>query len=116
MHHALQGATFHIEHVIPKSRGGASTLENLAWACPACNLHKADRVQIEDSVAGGPVPLFNPRVDHLDAHFCWERYYIRALTPVGRVTIDALDLNSQRRLQIREAEESLGLFAGLEST
>lgn len=41
MHESLQGATFHIEHVVPKSKGGESTLENLALACPGCNLHKS---------------------------------------------------------------------------
>ena len=35
MHQALQGATFHIEHTVPSSRGGAGDLANLAWACPA---------------------------------------------------------------------------------
>jgi plasmid maintenance system antidote protein VapI len=30
MHESLQGATFHVEHVIPKSKGGESSLENLA--------------------------------------------------------------------------------------
>jgi 5-methylcytosine-specific restriction endonuclease McrA len=43
MHESLQGATFHIEHVIPQSKGGKSSLENLTLACPGCNLHKADR-------------------------------------------------------------------------
>jgi hypothetical protein len=39
MHQALQGATFHVEHILPGSRGGPTVLDNLAWACPSCNLH-----------------------------------------------------------------------------
>jgi hypothetical protein len=34
MHQALQGATFHVEHTTPRSRGGKSDLANLAWCCP----------------------------------------------------------------------------------
>src|ERR1043166_3917240 len=33
MHQSLQGATFHVEHIIPKSKGGSSDLPNLALAC-----------------------------------------------------------------------------------
>jgi 5-methylcytosine-specific restriction endonuclease McrA len=40
MHQALQGATFHVEHIVPSSRGGPTELRNLAWACPGCNLRK----------------------------------------------------------------------------
>lgn len=38
---------FHLDHVVPYSRGGASTLENLAVACRACNLAKSDRTPQE---------------------------------------------------------------------
>ena len=55
MHESLQGATFHIEHVVPKSKGGESTLENLALACPGCNLHKADRTTAVDPLTGEQV-------------------------------------------------------------
>ena len=42
MHQSLQGATFHVEHIVPTVLGGSSTLSNLAWACPGCNLQKSD--------------------------------------------------------------------------
>lgn len=32
MHQSLQGATFHIEHIIPQAKGGSSELPNLALA------------------------------------------------------------------------------------
>jgi hypothetical protein len=60
MHESLQGATFHVEHVIPQSKGGESTLENLALACPSCNLHKTDRTTAVDPLTGEQVPLFHP--------------------------------------------------------
>lgn len=48
MHSSLQGATFHLEHVVPQSCGGKTELANLAWACPSCNLHKSDRLEVPD--------------------------------------------------------------------
>ena len=30
---------FHIEHIIPRQHGGADDADNLALACPECNLH-----------------------------------------------------------------------------
>lgn len=48
MHQSLQGATFHVEHIIPRSQGGPFELSNLALACPSYNLHKADRTMTID--------------------------------------------------------------------
>ena len=35
------------DHVIPKSKGGESTPENMVWACLVCNFAKADRTPEE---------------------------------------------------------------------
>jgi hypothetical protein len=110
MHQSLQGATFHIEHITPQSRGGRTLIDNLALACPACNLHKSDRVLAHDPETGQQVPLFNPRVDVWSEHFHWEGYSIRARTPIGRALINTLDLNHPRNLLIRQAEQSFHLF------
>jgi 5-methylcytosine-specific restriction endonuclease McrA len=106
MHQSLQGATFHVEHILPRSQAGPSTLENLACACPGCNLHKADRVEAPDPQTGDIVPLFNPRTDNWSDHFQWDGYKISALTPIGRTTISALDLNHPRRLRIRKPKSA----------
>ena len=110
MHQSLQGATFHIEHVVPISRGGDSTLANLALACPGCNLRKSNRIETLDPQTAESVSLFNPRRDDWQDHFHWHGYYVVANTSVGRATVAALDFNHQRRLRIRQAEETLGLF------
>jgi len=110
MHESLQGATFHVEHVIPSSRHGRTTLENLAWACPGCNLGKADRMEAPDPETGRMAALFDPRKDVWGDHFRWKGHEMAALTPVGRATIVALDLNRPRRILIRRAEEIFGLF------
>lgn len=36
-----------IDHVVPRSRGGQHTWENVAAACTACNLRKRDRTPAE---------------------------------------------------------------------
>jgi hypothetical protein len=52
MHESLQGATFHVEHVMPRSNGGRSDLSNLALACPGCNLRKSSRTTAIDPATG----------------------------------------------------------------
>lgn len=69
MHQNLQGARFHLEHIVPISRGGTTELTNLAWACPGCNLRKSDRVNAKDPVSGTDVPVFHPRVHIWQEHF-----------------------------------------------
>jgi len=110
MHQSLQGGTFHVEHVLPSARGGPSTLDNLAWSCPGCNLRKSDRIEARDPVSGAVVPLFHPRTDHWSEHFQWEGYLLIGKTPTGRATGAALDLNHPRRILIRRAEELFGIF------
>lgn len=110
MHQPLQGATFHIEHIVPRSLGGQSDIENLAWACPGCNLHKSNRIDVPCTESGTAIPLFNPRRDNWSDHFHWASYRIIGLTPVGRVTVEALALNHERRIRIRQAEARFDLF------
>jgi hypothetical protein len=110
MHQALQGATFHMEHIMPRSRGGSSNLDNLAWCCPSCNLHKSDRMDAFDPETILKTPLFNPRTDSWSAHFRWNGYHLVGYTPVGRATVSLLDLNHPRKLLIRQAEQRFGLF------
>jgi hypothetical protein len=38
---------FHFDHVLPWSRGGCDTVENLVVACASCNLSKSDRTPSE---------------------------------------------------------------------
>ena len=109
MHQSLQGATFHVEHVVPIVQGGTDELSNLALACPSCNLHKSDRTHATTQ-SGATLPLFNPREHRWAEHFTWDEYAIVGRTEIGTATIAALDLNQVRRLQIRQAEQRLGLF------
>ena len=110
MHQSLQGATFHVEHVLPVVRGGTTELSNLAWACPGCNLHKSDRMDVMDVETSESVPLFHPREHDWSDHFAWNGFRLIGLTSIGRATILALHLNHERRLRIRHAEQLFGLF------
>ena len=55
------------------------------------------------------IPFFNPRLDDWDTHFDWYDVTLIAKTEIGRVTIQALDLNHESRIRIRRAEQLFGL-------
>jgi 5-methylcytosine-specific restriction endonuclease McrA len=39
--------SFEVEHIIPRSKGGQTILNNLALSCPACNDHKFNLILAE---------------------------------------------------------------------
>lgn len=41
------GKIFHVDHVVPLSRGGSNDVSNLVVACPTCNLSKHNRMPHE---------------------------------------------------------------------
>jgi hypothetical protein len=110
MNESLQGATFHVEHVIPRSKGGESTLENLALACPGCNLQKADKTTAPDPLTDEHVDLFHPLQQQWSEHFRFKGHEVEGLTAIGRATVMLLDLNHLRRQRIRQVEETFGLY------
>jgi hypothetical protein len=110
MSQSLQGAIFHIEHIRPLAKAGATVAENLALACPSCNLHKSNRLNALDPKTGRSVPLYHPRRHSWMEHFIWRTTTVVGLTPTGRATVAALDLNHARRQRVREAEAKFGLF------
>jgi 5-methylcytosine-specific restriction endonuclease McrA len=60
---------FSSEHIIPESRGGSATEENLARACQGCNNRKHTSTTALDPVTLQEVPLFHPRRDVWHEHF-----------------------------------------------
>ena len=89
------GQDFFIDHVMPESRGGSDSSENLAWSCFWCNSFKQARTAVRDSQSGRIVRLFNPRGDLWARHFRWSRDRLRIIgrTAIGRATVEALHLN-----------------------
>jgi 5-methylcytosine-specific restriction endonuclease McrA len=101
---AGQEAAFHIDHVLPKSKGGPTELTNLALACVSCSLRKAARTAAIDPLSRTQTTLFNPRQQNWSDHFQWRGEYLLAHTPTGRATIEALQLNRPLILAIRREE------------
>lgn len=95
---------FSIEHVIPRSKGGQTSVENLALSCQQCNNHKYIAVEAIDSVTEKLFPLFSPRQDDWSKHFSWDYQYLRivGLTGTGRATVERLKLNRASLINLRE--------------
>jgi len=103
-----QEATFHIDHVVPRTAGGATTEDNLALACVSCSLRKWARQSARDPESGEESPLFNPRTQDWIEHFRWDGERVVALTAIGRATVAALAMNRPLIIAIREEESARG--------
>ena len=99
---ALQ--SFSTEHIVPRSRGGETVLDNLALACQGCNNHKYNRVEGLDRVSGVAAPIFHPRRDRWGEHFAWNDDFtlIIGVTPTGRATVETLQLNRSGLIRMRQ--------------
>lgn len=102
---------FVMEHIIPVTVEGETSLDNLALACGGCNGHKYTKLQALDSLSQTQVPLYHPRQHVWQDHFGWSIDYLEliGLTAIGRATIHALKLNRPGVINIRK----LLLIAGL---
>ena len=92
---------FHIEHIIPRQHGGTDGAENLALACPECNLVKGPNLAGVEPGTHAVVRLFHPRRDKWTEHFAMDGALIVGKTPIGRVTVSLLRMNDARRLRVR---------------
>lgn len=106
----FQGAPYHVEHVIPSSRLGGDGPDNLAWACPSCNLIKSARLALTDPETASAAAVFDPRAMPWRDHFEWLGHEVVGRTAVGRALVSALDLNSTLRVRIRQMEQREGHF------
>jgi hypothetical protein len=99
----VSGYRFHLEHVVPISRGGADAFRNRALACATCNLAKGDRTAGVDPLTKREVGLFNPRTQVWEEHFRWadDKQTLIGRTPTGRATVRVLDMNSALHLEAR---------------
>lgn len=99
----ISGAQMHIDHIVPQSRGGTSDEQNLWLACAWCNSYKSDKIYATDPITQQLVSLFNPRTQPWSDHFTWseENIHIIGLTPIGRATVVALNLNNEYILPAR---------------
>jgi hypothetical protein len=90
------GLQMHVDHIIPEAVGGMSTADNLCLACFSCNIHKAAQQSGADPATGDVVSLFHPLRQKWTEHFAWNDgdCQIIGLTPCGRTTVAALQMNN----------------------
>jgi len=102
--------SFSVDHIVPIDAEGKTIAENLAYACEGCNAHKHTKTQALDSVTNELVPLFNPRRQKWQEHFAWSLDFtlIVGLTPIGRTTIEILQMNRDGVVNLRRALYTIG--------
>lgn len=95
--------TFSLEHIQPRSQGGETSLDNLAFACQGCNNHKYNKTNAVDPISHQLADLFHPRQQHWSEHFTWDERFeqIIGLTATGRATVNTLRLNRQELINLR---------------
>jgi HNH endonuclease len=101
----FESDTFELEHIIPLARNGSNELDNIAYSCSGCNNRKGIKIMGLDPVTLVNVSLFHPRQEVWEDHFQWSGDALRLIgvSPVGRATIDSLDLNRNGCMNLRRA-------------
>jgi len=104
--------SFSVDHIIPRAKGGATRLDNLAYACLGCNSYKSSLIQAVDPATSEMALLFNPRQQSWHDHFAWsaDLTEILGITPSGRATINALKLNRVNVVNLRRLVLLIGEY------
>ena len=101
---------FAIDHIRPRSRSGKTVQDNLALVCQGCNGAKYNKVTAFDPVTNRAFPLFHPRQQQWREHFAWNQSCtpMIGLTPTGRATIVAFQLNRPELINLRSVLYAIG--------
>ncbi|MDX2075963.1 MAG: HNH endonuclease signature motif containing protein [bacterium] len=93
-----------IDHILPISLGGVTHSDNLCVACGFCNQYKKAVIKARDPQTNTIQPLFNPRQQNWNDHFKWDESGTKVvgLTPVGRATIEQLQMNHPLTVNARQ--------------
>ena len=99
-----------IDHIKAVANDGTDDEDNLCSCCRACNLYKGKQTHAIDPATKQQSPLFNPRQDNWSEHFRWSEDGIEVigLTPIGRATVVALQMNNEYALTTRRLWVSVG--------
>ena len=98
---AMLGLAFQVEHVRARQHRGADDECNLGLACPDCNQFKGPNQSAYDPESNTLVRLFNPRQDAWDEHFLLVQAEIVGRSPIGRATVELLQMNNADRVELR---------------
>jgi hypothetical protein len=101
---------FHVDHVVARQHGGATSIENLALACLHCNQRKGPNIAGRNPETGDIVPLFHPRQHDWNDHFEWRGADLIGRTEIGRTTIQVLAINDLGFRAIRVALREEGII------
>ncbi|MFN6535210.1 MAG: HNH endonuclease [Nostoc sp. EkiNYC01] len=99
-----------VDHIISVKHGGATTADNLCYACIFCNLQKGTDLGSINWQTGELVRFFNPRRDFWGEHFRLDEAVIQHQTEIGEVTARILDFNSDERIVERQALIAFGQY------
>jgi hypothetical protein len=102
--------SFSVEHIVPRSGGGSDALSNLALSCQRCNNAKFVATEAIDPLTGRSAPLYHPRTHRWSEHFVWshDRTHMLGVTPIGRATVEKLQLNRDGVVNLRRILSSAG--------
>jgi hypothetical protein len=107
---SLSHLPFPLDHIIARQHGGRETQDNLALACPECNLHKGPNLCGIDPKTKLLTRLFNPRIDEWRKHFRWDGAILVGRTDIGRTTEYVIAANLPDRVALRAALIKAGQF------
>jgi hypothetical protein len=97
------GSELEIDHFHPISQGGSDELENLVYACPACNRNKATYWPAPDTPTH--LNLLHPLTDNLETHIrLLPDGYLAGLTSRGWFHIEWLHLNRLQLVALRQKQ------------
>lgn len=100
------GGELEMDHFHPQAAGGSDDIENLVYACTACNRFKGDYAPASD--APESLRLFHPRRDDLTVHIEETAHgRLAGLTPRGWFHIQRLHLNRPQLVERRHLRRVL---------
>ncbi len=102
--------TYQVDHIISIKHGGSNEIENLAYACSACNQSKGTDLGTYLPDGNRLIRLFNPRRDRWNAHFTISDGEILPKTKIGEATVKILGLNDSDRIMLRQALIAAGRY------
>jgi hypothetical protein len=103
--------SFQIEHIVPVKHRGTDDLDNLCLSCYQCNAFKGPNMAAADPITGTATFLFNPRKQKWDDHFQLNPdATLTGMTPEGRVTIEVMRINDEKRVAYRQLAMMMGEY------